>query len=647
MARNLSATFAILLIAAIAAISLAYPFLFPSPVEPATYEIDPAEEKAALDSKLVLEVRGSLSEEEVVEGLTIEPELRVSPQIEVRHIARLHWHEGFDWAKTRITINPSGSEIFAPDTRYTATFRDHRFLEFETIRLPDVVGARASEIDPEGSGALTTSSSVVLLFNEEIIWSHGLLEVEPPAPVSTRVSQREDGRTEVRVTPETRWENETSYRISIPRGIEDIHGHMGIAKFEYEFATRPAPGLVVNGPSGESNALDSAVGVQFGRDADREAVEGSFAIEPAAEGTFEWTDERTLFWRPERLEYSTQYTVRLAGEDTNGDPFRTAEWSFETHDPPVSVEIEGGTEAPTYLTAKVTGGLDTREIEWSTGEKGETVLALAPAGEAQEISVTVRSGDQTATASAQIRGHPRSACPRGWDMLEIGVCYMRQVLQPGPVQVHIARLDYRDPAIELRSIPANGRPGVGATVAESARAHGSLVAINGDFFARDRSSYYPTGPMVTNGVSLYQPASDMPVFALDGDGNSWVGAGSYFPDRTSLSEIDFAVGGSHILLHNRQGVPVDSHLGGLNPRTAIGIDKQGFVYFVVVDGRSRESVGMSLYTLQRYLQDIGIKDAVNLDGGGSTTMVVRGQVVNVPSDGGERSVASVVDVRRR
>ncbi len=82
-----------------------------------------------------------------------------------------------------------------------------------------------------------------------------------------------------------------------------------------------------------------------------------------------------------------------------------------------------------------------------------------------------------------------------------------------------------------------------------------------------------------------------------------------------------------------------------HPRSAVGISKDSSkVYFVTVDGRQTGfSVGMSLNELADFLISIGSSEAMNLDGGGSTTMVIRNQIVNSPSDlGGERAVANAL-----
>ncbi|NQT63639.1 MAG: phosphodiester glycosidase family protein [Candidatus Marinimicrobia bacterium] len=82
-----------------------------------------------------------------------------------------------------------------------------------------------------------------------------------------------------------------------------------------------------------------------------------------------------------------------------------------------------------------------------------------------------------------------------------------------------------------------------------------------------------------------------------------------------------------------------------HPRTAVGFNADStVVYFFTVDGRQGGySVGMSLFELADYMLEWGVYQGVNLDGGGSTTMVVRGDVVSSPSDaGGERSVANAL-----
>ena len=80
-----------------------------------------------------------------------------------------------------------------------------------------------------------------------------------------------------------------------------------------------------------------------------------------------------------------------------------------------------------------------------------------------------------------------------------------------------------------------------------------------------------------------------------------------------------------------------------HPRTGVGIRADGKILLVTVDGRRpRYSRGMTLLGFARLMRSLGARWALNLDGGGSTTMVVKGKVMNRPSDGRERSVGSAL-----
>jgi hypothetical protein len=85
-----------------------------------------------------------------------------------------------------------------------------------------------------------------------------------------------------------------------------------------------------------------------------------------------------------------------------------------------------------------------------------------------------------------------------------------------------------------------------------------------------------------------------------------------------------------------------------HPRTAVALLKDGKFLMVTVDGRSSASSGMTLQKLAELLVELGACDAMNLDGGGSTTMFLDGKVVNQPSDNeGERRISSAIIVTPR
>ena len=105
-----------------------------------------------------------------------------------------------------------------------------------------------------------------------------------------------------------------------------------------------------------------------------------------------------------------------------------------------------------------------------------------------------------------------------------------------------------------------------------------------------------------------------------------------------------AIGGSTVLMQDGQIVlgTCNGAICSRNPRTAIGLTADGRIVLVVVDGRQSGSVGMSLGELANFFQRLGVVSAMNLDGGGSSAMAIKGKVVNSPSDGFERSVTSAI-----
>lgn len=114
---------------------------------------------------------------------------------------------------------------------------------------------------------------------------------------------------------------------------------------------------------------------------------------------------------------------------------------------------------------------------------------------------------------------------------------------------------------------------------------------------------------------------------------------------------DFVIGGGPRLLAGGQSVAAgeagrysESLFQQRHPRTAFGWRKDGTLVLVAVDGRQPQtSVGMTIAELTQLMSELECTDAINLDGGGSTTMVIRNQIVNKPSDPtGERPVSDAL-----
>ncbi|GAA4550195.1 phosphodiester glycosidase family protein [Amycolatopsis samaneae] len=123
---------------------------------------------------------------------------------------------------------------------------------------------------------------------------------------------------------------------------------------------------------------------------------------------------------------------------------------------------------------------------------------------------------------------------------------------------------------------------------------------------------------------------------------------SYAP-RSDAGKLAVAVGGNKVLVKGGQVQPVDDVAA--HPRTAVGFSADGGrMWLATVDGRQADSRGMTELELARHMVSLGASEAINLDGGGSSTLLARAQgerdatVRNSPSDGGERLVPNGIGI---
>ena len=184
---------------------------------------------------------------------------------------------------------------------------------------------------------------------------------------------------------------------------------------------------------------------------------------------------------------------------------------------------------------------------------------------------------------------------------------------------------------------------VTAATSETASAVGAVLAINGDNYGAQEKGY-----VIRNGV-IYRDAAakgreDLVIWA---DGSFSIVCEDEVAAQELLeqgAEQVFSFGPG-LLEGGEITVGVADEVGrakASNPRTAIGILEDGHYVFVVSDGRSAESEGLSLYELAEFMQSLGVQTAYNLDGGGSSTMVYQGELVNKPSGSRERAVTDIV-----
>ncbi|HEX7089794.1 MAG TPA: phosphodiester glycosidase family protein, partial [Longimicrobiales bacterium] len=191
-------------------------------------------------------------------------------------------------------------------------------------------------------------------------------------------------------------------------------------------------------------------------------------------------------------------------------------------------------------------------------------------------------------------------------------------------------------------------PDSGAVAVRLSRTRGGLMDATGVVTALDRAGGglpLDTGVVVVVGRGA--SARVLGTLAV-GDTVAWSialvpAAGGGAPAREAVGGQPVLLRGGRVAPDIREGI-APSFGERRHPRTAVGIAPRGRLLWVTVDGRQAPySDGMSLEELADLMARLGAHDAINLDGGGSTTMVVRGAVVNRPSDAaGERPVGNAL-----
>ena len=174
----------------------------------------------------------------------------------------------------------------------------------------------------------------------------------------------------------------------------------------------------------------------------------------------------------------------------------------------------------------------------------------------------------------------------------------------------------------------------------------AILAVNGDYYGARNGGY-----VIRNGTLYRDSGAGGEVLAIFADGSFRI-----VDDREVTAQELLQSGaaqtlsfGPALLKEGAVTVTKGQEVGkamASNPRTAIGVMENLHYVFVVADGRTERSAGMSLYELAEFLRELGVKTAYNLDGGGSSTMVFNGELINHPTTSGnsvkERSVSDIV-----
>jgi len=227
-----------------------------------------------------------------------------------------------------------------------------------------------------------------------------------------------------------------------------------------------------------------------------------------------------------------------------------------------------------------------------------------------------------------------------YERLFAGVFYKRQVSSsPRPYVAHIVVVNLNKRNIDLMVTPEEG---LGQTTSQFLESYGLQLAINGDGWLENND---PIGFAVSEG-EVYSEDSREPTIFISKNGIVKVGGNP--PGR----KIWYAISGSHTLVRNGQ---LDEKIRtcalrevyclNLAPRTSIGLSAGNYLIIVLVEGPPSEPRdALTLEELAMLHLQLGSVDAIAMDGGGSTTLVVDNggvpQILNNPTDGTERVVVN-------
>ena len=274
----------------------------------------------------------------------------------------------------------------------------------------------------------------------------------------------------------------------------------------------------------------------------------------------------------------------------------------------------------------------------------EGAAAVQPATTPQAVEITMEAATATAVPAT---AEPTATEPvftetsyaDGNISVELSTCRLLNTT------VYVADVRLSSPEY-LKTALAHSTYGRNVTekTSDIAASVDAILAVNGDYYGAQRSGY-----VIRNGV-LYRSVSsggqDLVIYA---DGSF----GTIDEDQVTAESLlengawNVLSFGPALVQDGEIAVSEKDEVGramASNPRTAIGVMDDLHYVFVVSDGRTSESDGLSLHELAAFMQSLGVKTAYNLDGGGSSSMVFLGNLVNQPVNGRKTSERKVSDI---
>ena len=216
-------------------------------------------------------------------------------------------------------------------------------------------------------------------------------------------------------------------------------------------------------------------------------------------------------------------------------------------------------------------------------------------------------------------------------------------------QIHVATVKIKGNA-SIKTALADETYGrnVTAKTSTTAKSVNAVLAINGDYYGARDAGYVVRNGQLLRSESQNANQEDLVIYKDGSFGIIKEGdiTAQQLVDNGAMQVLSF---GPALIENGQVAVDSSDEVGkamASNPRTAIGIVDDSTYVFVVSDGRTSESQGLSLKQLAEFMKELNVTIAYNLDGGGSSTMYFNGQIINKPTTNGrnieEREVSDIV-----
>ncbi|QDL09490.1 phosphodiester glycosidase family protein [Brasilonema octagenarum UFV-E1] len=229
-----------------------------------------------------------------------------------------------------------------------------------------------------------------------------------------------------------------------------------------------------------------------------------------------------------------------------------------------------------------------------------------------------------------------------------GIVYKRNALStPRPAMIHIVTIDLKTPGVKPFVTPGEPKPSDRETSAQKTsdflKKFKLQLAINTsyfhhfyekspwDYYPRSGDPSHPLGEAISNGYRYSSPEANFPVLCFSVQNRVQILKSNKCPERTVQG-----VAGNQLLVYDGKPINESSEKDKPYPRVAAAVNREGTkLWLIAVDGKQPlYSEGITMAELRKIVASLGVHTALNLDGGGSTTLVMGtnngSKVLNAP-----------------